>query len=128
MTIIYIANDGVQFSDKQECLIYEEEKERNSWKGVIKGLDANENPLSYDHPAFLEKVSIIACPTSEAVKAIQKRGNCEDLCIEGIDEPGVYIWDDMNNWVSVDALLKKHREEAEYLESLKESLMKKPQS
>lgn len=94
MKVIYIADDGKQFNDENECMEYEFQKLYEKGESIISGFGPDDNWISFSEAHFCREATIISLKTEEAVKLFIRRCTEENLSNEGIDKPGIYIWGD----------------------------------
>ena len=100
---VYIADDGREFDDEDDCLNYECDAIEEQLKGYC-----------YDHK--LNEISVDRCeiaylPTEMLVKAFIRV--CDDYgCVtEGIAETGIYMYSDYaEGWINLDTIASQLKE------------------
>ena len=93
MRVVYIADDGKEFTDKYDCEDYEWKLNHPYINDVrLYDKDNNEikNILSQDTYEIVMKIVV---PSENAVKDLQDLGRYAGFCCyENIDEPGEWVW------------------------------------
>lgn len=70
MEIIYRANDGTPFNDKEECERYEESL--NKWRSEVHIYDKDFKELSFNDFEWEERVCFFKCETRESFNIFEK--------------------------------------------------------
>lgn len=117
MTTIYIAEDGKQFYDEDECIQYERERVYSGVNSAIKGLTPDGKPLAFSDPNFCDSATSVYLASEKAVEVFKKRCDNEGINNSGIDEPGVYVWNDCDyplenyTWLSLCGVISYYEDE-----------------
>lgn len=115
MRAIYIADDGTQFVDKNQCQEYEREHSQfyKNGKLIISGLDSDNEKISFFDDDFIEEAIILYLATEKAVEIFKERCDEEGVTSYGVDEPGIYIWGDSKydhceecQWTNIKVVIK----------------------
>ena len=85
---IYIAEDGTEFDDKDECL----EHEMRLYEKTIKFYDANFDNADFSTCIYAD------LPNNDAIQALVELCNYERMPISGLENPGIYLYDDDAHW------------------------------
>ena len=116
MEIIYRADDGTEFNNKDDCMEYEERQRLRGIKLTSRFWDKSGHPLLIEDLAGTVKYAYYAelATDEEAVfidgYAYEKVGCCifEDTCYA---KAGRYYYDsDRNAWINIEELNKPYRE------------------
>lgn len=95
----YVSDDGKEFVDKEECLQYEFKLLTQS----LKCYDRNYNKAEVDDCIFINLI------TDEDVKNFIFASDILGTVTDGIDGPGLYMFDDHDygngGWVSLDDII-----------------------
>lgn len=114
--ITYVAEDGKQFRDEDECLAYETELRNAKFAANITFFDSDGKTLSLSEDGFLS-AKFILCRTKEATQFLQDEygPNYYTPWDDNPIEAGCWVKDDLfddNNWRPVE----------DYVDDLKNNL------
>lgn len=123
-----IANDGKEFDNVEDCLLYEEDLEREK-NGFLKlkesyvgfnFVDDEIEVTSVEDGAYLY---IKKCVDIDSVRNYLDQE--EGIYIEGIEDTGLYYYDNhKDKWVSVEQIIDDLAKEIEYNKSVLIAIMK----
>lgn len=85
---IYIAEDGTEFNDKDECLEYE----MRLCEKTINFYDGSFNKSDFASCVYAD------LPNSDAIQALINICDYERMPISGLENPGVYLYDEEAHW------------------------------
>lgn len=102
---IYIAVDGQEFDDEEDCL--EHEFSLKDCSGIILA-DSNKKRIPFKYDTDLERVAYIIVKTKESADILQDSCDRQSVvspwnCYKDGNEPsaGAYFWDDNSySWIS----------------------------
>lgn len=98
----YIADDGTEFNNEEDCLKYEFDKRV---KGGLIFYDA-----AMDETDCIEDCAFVDLPTEECVKGFRYLLDSSYNFTGGLEEPGVYMWwDTEGQWLNLDWLINHIR-------------------
>ena len=110
---LYIAEDGTEFEDEQECLRYETGCQAKELKGKVVLLDAQFNPIPLDNLGDWDKTFFIFVkdvPALHKLRAVwdwDLTGMCIPDCLMG-DIAGLFAYDeDYDTWYHLGTHLQK---------------------
>lgn len=110
---LYIADDGTEFEDEQECLDYETTQSAKNLKGKVVLLDAQFKPIpldnlgDWDRTFFIFVKDISALHELRAVWDWDLTGMCIPDCLMG-DTAGLFAYDeDYDTWYHLGTHLQK---------------------
>lgn len=107
MKTIYIADDGKQFDDECECKEYEYSLAMEKAKDIIRGLDEDGDPIKFSDLHFCDRVYTVYLATNDAVEFFIDRCYKEQISTDGLENPGVYIWDN-DEWADIEWEIEQH--------------------
>ena len=104
---LYIADDGTEFEDEQECYAYETEQSAKKLKGKVVLLDAQFRPIplgslaDWDKTFFIFTKDVSALHELRAVWDWDLTGMCIPDCLMG-DTAGLFAYEeDYDTWYHV---------------------------
>lgn len=110
---LYIAEDGTEFEDEQECYAYETEQSAKKLKGKVVLLDAQFRPIplgslaDWDKAFFIFTKDVSALHELRAVWDWDLTGMCIPDCLME-DTAGLFAYDeDYDTWYHLGAHLQK---------------------
>lgn len=110
---LYIAEDGTEFEDEQECYAYETEQSAKKLKGKVVLLDAQFRPIplgslaDWDKTFFIFVKDVPALHELRAVWDWDLTGMCIPDCLME-DTAGLFAYDeDYDTWYHLGAHLQK---------------------
>ena len=110
---LYIAEDGTEFEDEQECFAYETEQSAKKLKGKVVLLDAQfrliplESLADWDKTFFIFVKDVSALHELRAVWDWDLTGMCIPDCLMG-DTTGLFAYDeDYDTWYHLGTHLQK---------------------
>lgn len=97
---LYIADDGTEFEDEQECMVYETVQSAKTLKGKVVLLDKQFKPISLDNLAEWENAWFIYV---KDIQALRDLSDVWDWDLTGIrpprflfaDTPGLFSYDEI---------------------------------
>lgn len=123
MKAIYIADDGAQFDDEDECAKHDHEVKLNAINFTILGPDFNKIDTSdFDR---IERIgTYLTIPTSESLKIIRDfLYDFLGLTITKLDHPGIFkLNENQGIWEDIDELIEIHQNELDKLVGAKKKL------
>lgn len=128
MRTVYISDDGKSFEDKKECLNYEQETLYKNGKDIIVGLDAFGEKIDFSGRLFCDNVTYLYLKNDAAVNIFLQRLQVKDICSEGIEAPGFYLWNNYEynctseSWTPMDEVIELYKKPLEKLVKMKETL------
>lgn len=90
----WLANDGTQWSDEEECETYELELEFNTIKNSFCGLDGGGQELIPIH--YVDAIEYVSVKTPEALNWWKNRLKQAGYIDDGLTEPGDYYYNSDN--------------------------------
>ena len=111
----WVADDGEEFEDYDECREYEIGLELKAHKDAIHLWDYRKNPISLHDEGDYEKAYYLLIETEPALNAleniaseywsVQTPGN------DGFSKPGLFVWDEDDDcWMCVEQEIARLRE------------------
>lgn len=97
---VYIADDGTEFMDEEECVDYE-------FNLLEKTLDIYNS--NYEKVTDVESCHIANLHTSADVKNFIKACEVYGIIDDGIDGPGLYMYGYSDVWVNLDDIVAHFR-------------------
>lgn len=102
MQPVYIAEDGKEFKDEEECQEYEFDM-----------LEKSLNQYCFNgafEESRVEECTFVHMPTINIVKDFVKMRNVIGISSKGVDNPGIYMSSDYNNsWVNLNDITSRFK-------------------
>lgn len=103
---VYIAEDGKEFDDEEDCQDYEFEMLNGSFECYSMNLERVRCP---------DEATFVNLPTKKIIENFKRV--CEWMCIShtGIDDPGIYVYTDCGRgeWTNMEKAIERIRGGAE---------------
>ncbi len=125
MKIVYYADDGKEFNNRDDCEEYERQQNYEKADGIIAGF-CNAERIPYSDDDFTDKITILYLADQTAVEIFKDRCYKEDTYFQGIDKPGIYFWNNgdwegpQGEWVLIDDIISVYEEKLKELENYRE--------
>ena len=100
--VVYIADDGKEFDDEEDCAEYE-----------FNLLTASVKKYCYDknfEPEDIDGCEFVHIPTEKVMKGFKICCDALEIVSDGIDKPGIYMYSDYSQtWVNLDDVTSRFK-------------------